>query len=54
VAGLIGFVLDNTVPGADEERGIKKSPVERTTETVIPKNDDGTYDLPFGMNFIKR
>jgi len=54
VAGLIGFVLDNTVPGTDEERGIKKTPVGRTTETVITKDDEGTYDLPFGMKLIKR
>ena len=52
VGGLVGFVLDNTVPGTPEERGIRK------WREILRDSDDKhvgiasihTYDLPFGLN----
>ncbi|XP_076348388.1 solute carrier family 23 member 1-like [Tachypleus tridentatus] len=59
VGGLIAFVLDNSIPGTDEERGLIKwrkqglelngSEGDQVTLLSPP-----TYDLPFGMNLIKR
>ncbi|XP_045214461.2 solute carrier family 23 member 2-like isoform X2 [Mercenaria mercenaria] len=55
VGGFVGFVLDNTVPGSDEERGIKSW---RKTYTADPNNvdsiEDDTYDLPFIMNCLRQ
>lgn len=54
VAGMTAFVLDNTISGTDEERGLT-----RRRENAIKPDDlsyqrDTTYDLPFGMAFIER
>uniref|UniRef100_A0A8C5J5E3 Solute carrier family 23 member 2 n=1 Tax=Junco hyemalis TaxID=40217 RepID=A0A8C5J5E3_JUNHY len=53
VGGCVAFVLDNTIPGSPEERGIRKwkKGVGKGSKSL-----DGmeTYDLPFGMNFIKK
>lgn len=59
VGGFLGFVLDNTVPGTPEERGILK------WNARIPSSekDDGCksqnqksdcYDLPIGMDSIRK
>ncbi|XP_022237906.1 solute carrier family 23 member 2-like isoform X2 [Limulus polyphemus] len=56
VGGLIAFVLDNSIPGTDEERGLIKWR-EQGLEHNISEGDESTpltYDLPFGMNVIKR
>ncbi|XP_021329513.2 solute carrier family 23 member 2 isoform X2 [Danio rerio] len=54
IGGFFGFVLDNTIPGTEEERGIKcwrkavhKGPQMHTT-------DDSCYNLPFCTNFIAK
>ncbi|XP_043215564.1 solute carrier family 23 member 1-like [Amphibalanus amphitrite] len=51
VAGFLGCVLDNTIPGTDEERGVLKwksqSNMSHVTVSVT------TYDLPFGMDKIR-
>ncbi|XP_072014364.1 solute carrier family 23 member 1-like [Amphiura filiformis] len=53
VGGMIGFFLDNTIPGTLEERGIlqwlEAADVNDTTLSSIKG-----YDLPFGMNYIRR
>ncbi|XP_033375278.1 solute carrier family 23 member 2 [Parus major] len=53
VGGCVAFVLDNTIPGSPEERGIRKwkKGIGKGSKSL-----DGmeTYDLPFGMNFIKK
>ncbi|XP_072519852.1 solute carrier family 23 member 2 isoform X2 [Salminus brasiliensis] len=54
IGGLFGFVLDNTIPGTDEERGIKS-----WRETVHGGgrayfSDQSCYHLPFCMNFLQR
>ncbi|XP_041089358.1 solute carrier family 23 member 2-like [Polyodon spathula] len=53
VGGSVAFLLDNTVPGTAEERGIKK------WKRGIAKGNSElegmeSYDLPFGMSFIRR
>ncbi|KAK3085448.1 hypothetical protein FSP39_003460 [Pinctada imbricata] len=55
VGGVVGFVLDNTVPGTPEERGLLKWR-RKVTE---PSTDDSTftesvYDLPFITPFLYR
>ncbi|OPJ86889.1 solute carrier family 23 member 2 isoform A [Patagioenas fasciata monilis] len=53
VGGCVAFILDNTIPGSPEERGIRKwkKGVGKGSKSL-----DGmeTYDLPFGMNLIKK
>ncbi|KAH3861942.1 solute carrier family 23 member 1-like isoform X2 [Dreissena polymorpha] len=54
VGGFLGFVLDNTVPGTIEERGIK---LWRKTFVVGDKCSpevDTTYDLPLIMGCLRR
>ncbi|XP_068617159.1 solute carrier family 23 member 2 [Brachionichthys hirsutus] len=53
VGGSVAFILDNTIPGTHEERGIKK--LKRGTG-LSPSELEGmtSYDLPFGMDFIRR
>ncbi|XP_076349421.1 solute carrier family 23 member 2-like isoform X3 [Tachypleus tridentatus] len=59
VGGLIAFLLDNSIPGTDEERGLMKWR-EQGLEHNGSEGDQmtlsspSTYDLPFGMNLIKR
>uniref|UniRef100_A0A8B9L3B9 Solute carrier family 23 member 2 n=1 Tax=Astyanax mexicanus TaxID=7994 RepID=A0A8B9L3B9_ASTMX len=52
VGGSVAFILDNTIPGTPEERGIRKlkrgtGPSESELEGMR------SYDLPFGMDFIR-
>lgn len=53
VGGCVAFILDNTVPGTPEERGIQK------WKRGLGKRgsaDEGmeSYDLPFVMNFLRK
>lgn len=57
VGGMMGFILDNTIPGSEEERGMKE------WRKLFGTSDDGAavrkhllkcYDLPFGMDYIRR
>jgi nucleobase transporter 1/2 len=43
VGGLIGFVLDNTIPGTDEERGINSW--RQTSSSVKSDSSQSNYDL---------
>ncbi|KAL4240898.1 hypothetical protein ACF0H5_001680 [Mactra antiquata] len=55
VGGVVGFILDNTVPGTVEERGIKSwRKVYSAGTDVKEKEDDVTYDLPFIMGCLRR
>lgn len=53
VGGCVAFILDNTIPGTLEERGIRKwkKGIGKGSKSL-----DGmeSYDLPFGMNIIKK
>ncbi|XP_023223235.1 solute carrier family 23 member 1-like isoform X2 [Centruroides sculpturatus] len=47
VGAVLGFFLDNTVPGSDEERGITKWN-EQKDGTNTSENNDDCYRMPFG------
>ncbi|KAJ8306918.1 hypothetical protein KUTeg_015002 [Tegillarca granosa] len=52
VGGVLGFILDNTVPGTDEERGILKW---RNQMVIGDKTDlisSKVYDLPYITPFL--
>ncbi|XP_056102512.1 solute carrier family 23 member 2 isoform X2 [Rhinichthys klamathensis goyatoka] len=51
VGGSVAFVLDNTIPGTPEERGIRK--MNRRSSTSKRERME-SYDLPFGMDFLRR
>ncbi|XP_050710919.1 solute carrier family 23 member 1-like isoform X2 [Eriocheir sinensis] len=67
LGGMIGLLLDNTIPGTDEERGILKwkrlsSDVDKI-HTDSPKaapspsesvSSVSPYDFPFGMKLVNR
>ncbi|XP_016898703.1 solute carrier family 23 member 2 isoform X2 [Cynoglossus semilaevis] len=53
VGGSVAFILDNTIPGSSEERGLKKL---KRGVGVSGTELEGmrSYDLPFGMTIIRR
>ncbi|XP_042618485.1 solute carrier family 23 member 2-like isoform X1 [Cyprinus carpio] len=51
VGGSVAFVLDNTIPGTPEERGIRKM---NRGNGVSKRERMESYDLPFGMDFLRR
>lgn len=51
VAGFTAFVLDNTISGTDEERGLTGRHAAEAASKICR---DTSYDIPFGMSFIKR
>ncbi|KAK3535972.1 hypothetical protein QTP70_022854 [Hemibagrus guttatus] len=56
IGGFLGFILDNTIPGTDEERGIKRWRDKgirdgRTSEIF---SNQSCYDLPFCTNFLHK
>ncbi|XP_065338002.1 solute carrier family 23 member 1 [Cloeon dipterum] len=54
VGGIIGFVLDNTVPGTDEERGLTTwNKHHASSEGTVAEDAPTCYDLPFGMEAIR-
>ncbi|KAG7167284.1 Solute carrier family 23 member 1-like 5 [Homarus americanus] len=58
LGGFLGLVLDNTISGTDEERGLLKwKGVAMKTEEEkqeAARVTSSCYDLPFGTNIIKR
>lgn len=54
VGGLIGFILDNTIPGTAEERGLTWLEEEIGDIPEGDQDPDGTYDFPIGMAAIRR
>ncbi|XP_036381877.1 solute carrier family 23 member 2-like isoform X1 [Megalops cyprinoides] len=53
VGGSVAFVLDNTIPGSLEERGIRK--LKRgSCPNAAELEGMRSYDLPFGMDFLRR
>ncbi|XP_023931886.1 solute carrier family 23 member 1 isoform X2 [Lingula anatina] len=54
VGGAVGFVLDNTIPGTDKERGILqwRKQVHGDTSDAQVTTGLECYDLPFGMSAI--
>lgn len=54
IGGFFGFVLDNTIPGTDKERGIQNWR-ERVGVMDSEKDSDlSCYDIPFCGGFLKR
>lgn len=53
VAGFLGFILDNTIPGTDKERGVDKWRAQHDLEDT---KDSGSqcYNFPYGMELVKR
>ncbi|XP_060741910.1 solute carrier family 23 member 2 [Tachysurus vachellii] len=54
IGGFLGFILDNTIPGTDEERGIKRwrESVDGRTSAIF--SNQSCYDLPFCTNFLQK
>ena len=52
VSGFLGFVLDNTIPGTDKERGIDKWRAQNDLETEGRTSQ--CYDFPIGMELIRK
>ncbi|XP_071956017.1 solute carrier family 23 member 2-like [Antedon mediterranea] len=57
VGGFLGFLLDNTIPGTIEERGLTKWCELYGKEDADPDVLEEVYkcyEFPFGMNYIKK
>ncbi|KAK2842697.1 hypothetical protein Q5P01_012897 [Channa striata] len=53
IGGFFGFVLDNTIPGTDKERGIK-SWQDKVQDESQSTYDQSSYDIPFCNSALKR
>lgn len=53
IAGFFGFILDNTIPGTDKERGLKCWQ-EEAQETGAHTCDVSCYDIPYCGWILKR
>lgn len=56
VGGFLGFLLDNTIPGTPEERGLLKwkAQMEVSSSDAPGGRAFTCYDLPFGMDAVRR
>ena len=55
VSGFLGFFLDNTIPGTDEERGITLWTSQLSGESEQEsENSSNCYDIPFITKYLKR
>lgn len=54
VGGFIGCLLDNLIPASEEERGLTKWRAETMPEDAEMEGISPCYNMPFGMNFIKK
>ncbi|XP_077424458.1 xan_ur_permease domain-containing protein [Vanacampus margaritifer] len=50
VGGFFGFLLDNTIPGTKEERGILAWNKAHEDSSINTLESGEVYDLPFGMS----
>ncbi|XP_071539451.1 solute carrier family 23 member 1-like isoform X2 [Panulirus ornatus] len=53
VGGILGFFLDNTIPGSPEERGLLKWN-KQFEQPVFPYHASNCYEFPCGMGIISR
>lgn len=55
IASLLGFILDNTIPGTDDERGLNKW-LTTTSEATDSSEEEKTcsYDIPYITPWLKR
>ncbi|XP_056284942.1 solute carrier family 23 member 1-like [Pseudoliparis swirei] len=49
VGGVLGFFLDNTIPGTKRERGLLAWSPEDPEDSVCAARTQEVYDLPFGI-----
>ncbi|KAK2182864.1 hypothetical protein NP493_333g02056 [Ridgeia piscesae] len=54
VGGVTAFFLDNTIPGTEEERGLKLWKENLQRSTSVNQAEASSYDLPFGMALIRK
>ncbi|XP_063381279.1 solute carrier family 23 member 2 [Cydia fagiglandana] len=54
VGGVLGCLLDNLIPGTDEERGLAAWAKEMALEAAGATQGGDTYDFPIGMSLIRR
>ena len=54
LAMLLGFILDNTIPGTPEERGLIKWQNQHETGDCGRAGRLGVYDLPFITPWLQR
>ncbi|KAI0213897.1 Solute carrier family 23 member 2 [Lamellibrachia satsuma] len=54
VGGVTAFFLDNTIPGTEEERGLKLWRENLQQSTNVNQSEASSYDLPFGMAVIRK
>ncbi|XP_049869506.1 solute carrier family 23 member 2 isoform X2 [Pectinophora gossypiella] len=54
VGGIVGCLLDNLIPGTDEERGLAAWAKEMSLEAAGASEEGDTYDFPVGMSLIRR
>ncbi|XP_047995153.1 solute carrier family 23 member 2 [Leguminivora glycinivorella] len=54
VGGVLGCLLDNLIPGTDEERGLAAWAKEMSLEAAGATLGGDTYDFPVGMSLIRR
>ncbi len=57
VGGLLGFVLDNTIPGSDEDRGIaqwRNKYGGANQDPAVTEELLRCYEFPLGMKFLRR
>ncbi|XP_067857141.1 solute carrier family 23 member 2 [Heptranchias perlo] len=52
VGGCVAFILDNTIPGTIEERGLRKWKAGVSGAKSLEGKE--TYNLPFGMKYFRR
>ncbi|KAG0725101.1 Solute carrier family 23 member 1 [Chionoecetes opilio] len=54
IGGILGFVLDNTIPGTPEERGLLEWNAHKNLSSDNPESNPECYDLPFVTETVKR
>lgn len=56
VSGFLGFLLDNTVPGTKEERGLVawRAQIESSDSADLDSAAHKCYDFPFGMKQLRK
>ncbi|XP_076046527.1 solute carrier family 23 member 2-like isoform X1 [Oratosquilla oratoria] len=57
IGSVLGILLDNTLAGTDEERGlthVKNQHKKVDEDPSLIACDESCYDLPFGMSLIRR
>ncbi|XP_014362079.2 solute carrier family 23 member 2 [Papilio machaon] len=54
VGGIVGCLLDNLIPGTEEERGLKAWAKEMSLEAAGASELGDTYDFPVGMALVRR